>query len=126
MTYFGIKYLYYVQTWKNLTMKKLSMLDLAFFMVESEASPKHVAGLMRCKKPRGAKADYARKLVEELKTFESRDAHVQEHSEQHRHGNESQNRGKEHGETNEQKDQNVGHTVLSAKNEFEINLKNKI
>ena len=51
-------------------MKKLSMLDLAFFMVESEASPKHVAGLMRCKKPRGAKADYARKLVEELKTFD--------------------------------------------------------
>lgn len=51
-------------------MKKLSMLDLAFFVVESEESPKHVAGLMRCKKPSGAKSDYGRKLFEELKSFD--------------------------------------------------------
>lgn len=51
-------------------MKKLSLLDLAFFVVESEESPKHVAGLMRCKKPRGAKSDYGRKLFEELKSFD--------------------------------------------------------
>lgn len=51
-------------------MKKLTLLDLAFFLVESEESPKHVAGLMRCKKPRGAKADYARRLVEEMKGFD--------------------------------------------------------
>ena len=51
-------------------MKKLSLLDLVFFLVESEESPKHVGGLMRCQKPRGAPANYARELFEELKAFE--------------------------------------------------------
>jgi len=50
-------------------MRKLSALDLAFFLAESEGSPKHVAGLMLCKKPAGSPANFGRKLVEELKTF---------------------------------------------------------
>jgi len=49
-------------------MRKLSALDLAFFLAESEGSPKHVAGLMLCKKPPGSRANFGRKLVEELKT----------------------------------------------------------
>ena len=48
-------------------MKQLSLLDLVFFLVESEESPKHVAGLMRCQKPKGAPADYVRRLVEAMK-----------------------------------------------------------
>jgi WS/DGAT/MGAT family acyltransferase len=51
-------------------MKKLSLLDLVFFLVESEASPKHVAGLMRCQKPKGARANYVPKLIEEMRQFE--------------------------------------------------------
>jgi WS/DGAT/MGAT family acyltransferase len=51
-------------------MRKLSALDLAFFLTETEGSPKHVAGLMLCKKPKGAPANFARKLVEELKTLD--------------------------------------------------------
>lgn len=51
-------------------MKKLTLLDLAFFATESEESPKHVAGLMRCVKPKGAPANYARALFDEMKGFE--------------------------------------------------------
>jgi len=51
-------------------MRKLSALDLAFFLTETEGSPKHVAGLMLCKKPPGSPPDYARKMVEELKTLD--------------------------------------------------------
>lgn len=51
-------------------MKSLSLLDLIFFAVESEDSPKHVAGLLRCRKPAGCSANYARALVAELKTHE--------------------------------------------------------
>ncbi len=51
-------------------MRKLSVLDLAFFLTETEGSPKHVAGLMLCKKPKGSPPDFARKLVEELKTHD--------------------------------------------------------
>jgi diacylglycerol O-acyltransferase len=51
--------------------KKLSLLDLVFFLVESEESPKHVAGLMRCKKPPRAPADYCRRFVNELRTGET-------------------------------------------------------
>jgi len=51
-------------------MRNLSALDLAFFMFESDGSPKHVAGLMKCKKPEKCLANYGRKLVEELKTFD--------------------------------------------------------
>ncbi|MBT8049162.1 MAG: DUF1298 domain-containing protein [Xanthomonadales bacterium] len=51
-------------------MRKLSALDLAFFVAESEGSPKHVAGLMLCKKPKGSPANFGRKLIEELKTHQ--------------------------------------------------------
>lgn len=51
-------------------MRKLSALDMAFFLAESEGSPKSVAGLMLCKKPKGAPRNFARKLVEELKTHD--------------------------------------------------------
>jgi hypothetical protein len=40
-------------------------MDLAFLVAESEDSPKHVAGLMLCKKPAGCASDYALQLVEE-------------------------------------------------------------
>ena len=48
-------------------MRKLSALDLAFFLAETEASPKHVAGLMLLKKPRNAPRDFGARLVDELK-----------------------------------------------------------
>lgn len=50
-------------------MRKLSTLDLAFFLAESEDSPKHVAGLLLCKKPAKCPADFAGDLVEEMKTY---------------------------------------------------------
>lgn len=49
-------------------MRKLSAMDLAFFIAETEESPKHVAGLMLFSKPRNSPANFGRKLVEELKT----------------------------------------------------------
>jgi diacylglycerol O-acyltransferase len=51
-------------------MRKLSVLDLAFFLAESEGSPKHVAGLLLCKKPPKCPADFVGKLVEELTTHD--------------------------------------------------------
>jgi len=51
-------------------MKKLSALDLAFFIAESEGSPKHVAGLMLCRKPKACPANFGRQLIEELKTHQ--------------------------------------------------------
>lgn len=51
-------------------MRKLSLIDLAFFVFESEDSPKHVAGLMKCKKPKNSPTDFVRKLVDELKSFD--------------------------------------------------------
>jgi len=51
-------------------MRNLSTLDLAFLLTETKGSPKHVAGLMLCKKPKGAPGNFARKLVEELKTHD--------------------------------------------------------
>ena len=51
-------------------MRKLSVLDLAFFMTENRDSPKHVAGLMLFSKPEGAPNDFARKLIAELKAFD--------------------------------------------------------
>jgi len=62
-------------------MKKLSVLDLAFFLVESEGSPKHVAGLLLFKKPSKCPSAFVSQLVEELKTYdeltESRAADLQ-------------------------------------------------
>ena len=52
-------------------MTKLSALDLAFFIAESEGSPKHVAGLMLCKKPAGSPANFGRKLIDELKSSDN-------------------------------------------------------
>jgi WS/DGAT/MGAT family acyltransferase len=51
-------------------MRKLSALDLAFFIAETQESPKHVAGLMLFRKPRNAAANFGRNLVEELKTHQ--------------------------------------------------------
>jgi WS/DGAT/MGAT family acyltransferase len=47
--------------------RKLSALDLAFFLAESEGSPKHVAGLMLFQKPLGNRRNFGRRLVDELK-----------------------------------------------------------
>lgn len=46
-------------------MSQLSLLDLAFFIAESEASPKHVGGLLLFKKPPKAGATYVKKLYQE-------------------------------------------------------------
>lgn len=51
-------------------MKKLSTIDLAFFLAESENSPKHVAGLHLYKKPANCPADFAARLLDELKTHD--------------------------------------------------------
>lgn len=47
-------------------MTRLSLLDLAFFIAESEASPKHVAGLHIHQIPQGGGAGFARQLYEEF------------------------------------------------------------
>lgn len=47
-------------------MSRLSFLDLAFFLTESEESPKHVAGLMIFKKPANSSAQWVHNLAEEL------------------------------------------------------------
>jgi WS/DGAT/MGAT family acyltransferase len=49
-------------------MATLSLLDLGFFIAETAASPKHVAGLLICRKPPGATAGFARKLYRDLLT----------------------------------------------------------
>ena len=50
-------------------MNKLSLLDFGFVIAESEASPKHVAGLMICKRPAAAKPRFAADLYREFLTF---------------------------------------------------------
>jgi WS/DGAT/MGAT family acyltransferase len=50
-------------------MSTLSLLDLAFFIAETEASPKHVAGLLICKRPPKSTAAFAKNLYRELLTF---------------------------------------------------------
>ncbi|MFT5604347.1 MAG: diacylglycerol O-acyltransferase [Paracoccaceae bacterium] len=42
------------------------MMDLAFFLTETEASPKHIGGLMIFSKPKNAPADFVKKTYEEL------------------------------------------------------------
>ena len=49
-------------------MSRLSLLDLAFFIAESEASPKHVAGLHIHQVPKGGGANFAKALFEEFLT----------------------------------------------------------
>ena len=47
-------------------MTKLSLLDLGFFIAETEASPKHVAGLLICKRPPKSTVAFAHNLYREL------------------------------------------------------------
>lgn len=47
-------------------MSRLSLLDLAFFVAESEASPKHVAGLHIHQLPKGAGANFAKQLYKDF------------------------------------------------------------
>ncbi|MCE4537825.1 WS/DGAT domain-containing protein [Pelomonas sp. P7] len=49
-------------------MSRLSLLDLAFFIAENEASPKHVAGLHIHRLPKGAGPRFARELYDEFLT----------------------------------------------------------
>lgn len=51
-------------------MKKLSLIDLAFFLTESEESPKHVAGLMIFKRPAKSSARFATELFAEFRSFD--------------------------------------------------------
>ena len=46
-------------------MSKLSLLDFGFFIAETEASPKHVAGLLICKRPARSTAAFAKNLYRE-------------------------------------------------------------
>jgi len=50
-------------------MNNLSLLDLGFFITESEASPKHVAGLLIFKRPPRSTVAFARNLYREYLTF---------------------------------------------------------
>jgi diacylglycerol O-acyltransferase len=50
-------------------MHKLSLIDLGFFLAESEASPKHVGGLMICKRPPGSRAAFVGDLHRDFLTF---------------------------------------------------------
>jgi diacylglycerol O-acyltransferase len=51
-------------------MKKLSLLDLGFFITETKDSPKHVAGLWVLKKPPDAPADFVHALFEEYRSYD--------------------------------------------------------
>ena len=51
-------------------MSRLSFLDLAFFLTESENSPKHVAGLLIFKKPSGTAANWVQNLAQEFAEFD--------------------------------------------------------
>jgi hypothetical protein len=50
-------------------MHKLSLIDLGFFLAESAASPKHVGGLMICKRPARSRSAFVADLYQELLTF---------------------------------------------------------
>ncbi|MDC8773653.1 wax ester/triacylglycerol synthase family O-acyltransferase [Roseateles albus] len=50
-------------------MKKLSLLDLGFFVAESQASPKHVGGLLMFKRPAKAPVSFAKSLYREYLGF---------------------------------------------------------
>ena len=50
-------------------MEQLSLLDFGFFIAESQASPKHVGGLLICKRPPRAAAGFARSIYKEFLTF---------------------------------------------------------
>ena len=50
-------------------MSTLSLMDLAFFISESDASPKHVAGVQICKKPPKAKPNFVKSIYDSYLTF---------------------------------------------------------
>jgi WS/DGAT/MGAT family acyltransferase len=50
-------------------MNNLSLLDLGFFITETEASPKHVAGLLIFKRPAKSTVAFAKNLYHEYLTF---------------------------------------------------------
>ena len=50
-------------------MSKLSLLDLGFFIAETEASPKHVAGLLVCRRPAKSTVGFAKALYRDFLTF---------------------------------------------------------
>jgi WS/DGAT/MGAT family acyltransferase len=50
-------------------MSTLSLLDLGFFIAETEASPKHVGGLLICKRPAKSTAAFAKSLYRDYLTF---------------------------------------------------------
>ena len=50
-------------------MNNLSLLDLGFFIAETEASPKHVAGLLIFKRPARSTVAFAKNLYREYLTF---------------------------------------------------------
>lgn len=52
-------------------MSRLTFLDLAFFLTESEDSPKHVAGLSIFKKPPGSSAQWVHQLAKEFASFDT-------------------------------------------------------
>jgi diacylglycerol O-acyltransferase len=56
------------KTSRTTPLRELSALDLAFFLAESENSPKHVAGLILLRKPDPCPRNFVSRLVEELKT----------------------------------------------------------
>lgn len=43
-------------------MRTLSLLDLGFFIAETQASPKHVGGLLICKRPPKSSASFVKSL----------------------------------------------------------------
>jgi diacylglycerol O-acyltransferase / wax synthase len=49
-------------------MSKLSLLDLGFFIAETEASPKHVGGMLICRRPPKSVAAFAKNLYKEFLT----------------------------------------------------------
>ena len=51
-------------------MSRLSLLDLVFFLIETEASPKHVAGLMIFEKAEGSKPSWVRQLAAQLQNHD--------------------------------------------------------
>jgi diacylglycerol O-acyltransferase len=51
-------------------MSRLSLLDLLFFVIETEASPKHVAGLMIFEKPEGSKPSWVKQLAAQLQSHD--------------------------------------------------------
>ena len=51
-------------------MRKLSLLDLGFFIAETEASPKHVGGLLVFKRPASSRESFAHELYTDLLTFD--------------------------------------------------------